>query len=78
MRDRVRCLFYIPLGFGGVMTRNLERLCRADASPEGGPIVLADECSPWRTELYFHYTTCPKCAKKYGHNYVVLFTEVAD
>lgn len=24
---------------------------------------------------YFHYTTCPKCAKKYGHNYVVAFTE---
>ncbi len=25
---------------------------------------------------YFYYTTCPKCAKKYGHNYVVSFTEV--
>ena len=25
---------------------------------------------------YFHYTTCPKCAKKYGHNYVVGFAEV--
>lgn len=23
-------------------------------------------------ELYFFYTTCPKCSKKYGKNYVVL------
>ena len=23
-------------------------------------------------KLYFYYTTCPKCAKKYGKNYVVL------
>lgn len=26
--------------------------------------------------LYFYYTTCPKCAKKYGHNYVVGFAEM--
>lgn len=25
---------------------------------------------------YFYYTTCPKCAKKYGHNYIVAFAEV--
>ena len=25
---------------------------------------------------YSWYTTCPKCAKKYGHNYVVLFAEI--
>jgi|WetSurMetagenome_2_1015567.scaffolds.fasta_scaffold06477_6 hypothetical protein len=25
---------------------------------------------------YFYFTTCPKCAKKYGHNYCVLFAEV--
>jgi hypothetical protein len=24
-------------------------------------------------KLYFSYTTCPKCAKAYGKNYVVLF-----
>jgi hypothetical protein len=27
-------------------------------------------------EVYFFYTTCPKCAKHYGHNYVVGFAEV--
>ena len=29
-------------------------------------------------KLYFAYTTCPGCAKAYGHNYVVLFARVAD
>ncbi|PIS07783.1 hypothetical protein COT78_01630 [Candidatus Berkelbacteria bacterium CG10_big_fil_rev_8_21_14_0_10_43_13] len=27
-------------------------------------------------KLYFYYTTCPKCAKVYGKNYVVLFAQV--
>ena len=26
-------------------------------------------------KLYFWYTTCPKCAKVYGKNYVVLLAE---
>ena len=26
-------------------------------------------------KLYFYYTTCPKCAKKYGKNYVVILAE---
>jgi hypothetical protein len=27
-------------------------------------------------KLYFYYTTCPKCAKKFGRNYVVLLAQV--
>ena len=27
-------------------------------------------------KLYFYYTTCPRCAKKYGKNYVVLLARV--
>jgi hypothetical protein len=27
-------------------------------------------------KLYFGYTTCPRCAKIYGHSYVVLFAQV--
>jgi hypothetical protein len=27
-------------------------------------------------KYYFYYTTCPKCAKKYGHNYIVIFAQV--
>ena len=26
---------------------------------------------------YFYYTTCPKCAKEYGKNYVVLLSKIA-
>jgi len=28
-------------------------------------------------KLYFFYTTCPKCAKYYGKNYVVAFAQIA-
>jgi hypothetical protein len=27
-------------------------------------------------KYYFYFTTCPKCAKKYGHNYIVAFAEI--
>lgn len=27
-------------------------------------------------KYYFYFTTCPKCAKLYGHNYVVTFAQV--
>jgi hypothetical protein len=27
-------------------------------------------------KLYFYYTTCPKCARKYGKNYVVILAQV--
>ena len=36
---------------------------------------LADKGKTMK-KLYFYYTTCPKCAKKYGQNYVVLFAQV--
>jgi hypothetical protein len=29
-------------------------------------------------KYFFWYTTCPKCAKKYGHNYIVAFGHVAQ
>lgn len=27
-------------------------------------------------KIYFFYTTCPKCAKTYGKNYIVLFAQI--
>jgi len=27
-------------------------------------------------KIYIYYTTCPKCAKAYGKNYVVLFAQI--
>ena len=33
--------------------------------------------SGYTAEKYFvYYTTCPKCAKKYDHNYIVLFAMI--
>ena len=29
-------------------------------------------------KLYFYYTTCPKCAKKYGKNYVAILAQVSE
>ena len=29
-------------------------------------------------KMYFWYTTCPKCAKAYGKNYVVIVAKVAE
>jgi hypothetical protein len=29
-------------------------------------------------KLYFGYTTCPRCAKIYGKNYVVLLAQIRD
>lgn len=29
-------------------------------------------------EVYFFYTTCPRCAKAYGHNYVVALARLVD
>jgi hypothetical protein len=28
-------------------------------------------------KMYMWYTTCPKCAKKYGHNYVVILGQIS-
>jgi len=126
--DRVRSFLHVPLNFGSVMKRTVERIEAAGAKPEE-MIVLADENSlfgadvyvdvtadvpnakmatlsgtflakvfegPYRNvrlwvremkaylasrereakKLFFYYTTCPRCAKAYGKNYVVLLAEV--
>ena len=38
---------------------------------EKGPQFKFEEC-----DLYAHYATCPKCAKKFGKCYTVLFVKV--
>ncbi len=50
MKDHARSFMHIPLNFGKVMTRNMERIEKADAlAPE--PLMLSDEKSPWRTDI---------------------------
>lgn len=128
LKDRVRSFLHIPLNFGKVMVRNMEKIQAADAlTPE--PLMLSDENSLWGADVYIHvsrdvpdaqmekvsgtfltkvfegpyknarkwveemktyvkskgkefrkiyffYTTCPRCAKFYGKNYVVLLAMV--
>jgi hypothetical protein len=31
---------------------------------------------PGDDEYYIHYAYCPKCEKKYGHNYMILFAKI--
>jgi hypothetical protein len=128
VKDRVRSFLHIPLNFGSVMIRNMQRIDAAGAKPDE-MIVLSDENSLWGADvyisvskivpnadnvtisgtflskvfegayqhvhkwidetksfvasrgkdlkkLYCYYTTCPKCAKKYGKNYVVILAQV--
>lgn len=128
VKDRVKCFLHIPLNFGGVMKKNVEKIESAGAKCDE-MIVLSDDNSLWGADVYIHvskevpgadtatitgnflskvfegpyqhmrkwmtemnayvsskginakkmysfYTTCPKCAKKYGKNYVVLLSQV--
>lgn len=128
VKDKVRSLFHIPLNFGQVMVKNMEKIEEAGASAKD-VIVLSGEESMWGSNIYiaiekdftgaevvnisgtfltkvfegpykdmgkwirdmnsfvaskgktakkmfFYYTTCPKCAKVYGKNYVVILSEV--
>ncbi|MBM3881393.1 MAG: hypothetical protein FJ387_16985 [Verrucomicrobia bacterium] len=128
VKDRVTSFLHIPLNFGAVMKRNMERIEAAGAKADE-QVILADENSLWGADvyigvtkevpnaanvtlsgtflskvfegpyknvrnwveemkgyvvakqqklkkLYVFYTTCPKCAKKYGKNYVVLLAQV--
>ncbi len=128
LKDRVRSFLHIPLNFGKVMVRSMEKIEVAGAK-EPEQLVLSDENSLWGADVYiacskevptgetvrlsghflskvfegpyknvrkwcgemrdyvagksksasktyFYYTTCPRCAKVYGVNYVVLLAQV--
>ena len=129
IKDNVRAIFHIPLGFGKVVTKNMEKIQAAEALTPEPPVCLCDETSAWKTllhietakdvpdaemvtisgnflskvfegpykeapkwykqmaefvrsrgkeakKIYAYYTTCPKCAKEYGKNYVVLVAQI--
>ncbi len=51
LKDRARSIFHIPLNFGGVMTRNMEKIKAAGAlAPQ--PLMLTDENSLWGADVY--------------------------
>ncbi|MBP7654034.1 hypothetical protein KA977_11465 [Candidatus Dependentiae bacterium] len=128
LKDKVISFFHIPLNFGKVMIKNMEKIKKADAIDEN-TIVLSNEKSLWGSDIfisvkknigdaetirisgkflskvyegsyqnmgkwindmknyvlsknkkikniYFYYTSCPKCSKIYGKNYVVILAEI--
>jgi len=127
IKGNVITLFYIPLNFGGVITKLMKKIKNAGAKTPDW-LCLSDHTSRWNMDLYvavdkeipnttnvqlsgkffckvyegdfketgnwtndfevvvknknlakkkiyLWYTTCPKCAKKYGKNYVAFFAE---
>jgi hypothetical protein len=51
IKDHVRSFLHIPLNFGKVMVRNMEKIQKAGAlAPE--PLLLSDEKSLWGADIY--------------------------
>ena len=128
IKDRVTSFFRIPMNYGAVVKRNMDKIAKADALNSGN-LMISDENSLWGADvyiaidkevpgveisrlsgtflakvfegsykdigkwiketkefdkskgketkkIYFYYTTCPKCAKAYGKNYVVILAQV--
>lgn len=51
LKDRVKSCFHIPLNFGKVMVKNVEKIKNADALPPE-PLMLSDENSLWGADIY--------------------------
>jgi hypothetical protein len=128
IKGKVLTFFYIPLNFGGVITKLMKKIDENKAECMDG-MGLSDHTSKWNMDLFvavnkevkgaenitlsgkylskvyegdfketgnwckdfeeyakqknmktgkmfMWYTTCPKCAEKYGKNYTVIIAEV--
>ncbi|MDD5339799.1 MAG: hypothetical protein PHV13_00960 [Candidatus ainarchaeum sp.] len=53
VRDRVLSLFHIPLNFGQVIVRNMEKIKAANALPEKA-LMLSDENSMFGSDVYIN------------------------
>lgn len=51
LKDRVMSFFHIPLNFGKVMVRNMEKITAAGALAPA-PLMLSDENSLWGADIY--------------------------
>jgi hypothetical protein len=130
IKEKTCSFFYMPLNMGSMMKRVMDRVEKAEATPETKDwVMLSKDISPWKCEhylavnkevpngenvrmsgtfltkvfegpfkeagkwhkemqklakekgvgvdkIYLYYTTCPKCAKKWGKNYVVGFLQI--
>ncbi len=51
VKDHVRSIFHIPLNFGKVIVKNMEKIKATDAlTPQ--PLMLSDEKSLWGADVY--------------------------
>ena len=51
LKDHITSFMHIPLNFGKIMVKNMEKIQQADAlSPE--PVLLSDEKSLWGADIY--------------------------
>lgn len=55
IKDRVPTFFYMPLGFGKVIVRNLAKIEKAGAFTDK-PLALSDHTSKWNMDLYIAVT----------------------
>ncbi len=130
VKDEVKQIMHMPIGYGKVITGMMQKIDAANAKATGMDfLMLSYDPSPWKSQLYvsttkevpnaenvtisgnfmcrvfdgpfsqvpkflkqaqeyvvaqgktakkfyFYYTTCPKCAKAYGHNYIVVLAQV--
>ncbi len=51
IKDHVASFLHIPLNFGKVMVRNVEKIMEAKAQPPE-PLMLSDEKSLWGADIY--------------------------
>lgn len=51
VKDSVKTIFHIPLNFGKVVIKNMEKIKASDALV-GEPLMLSDCSSPWKTDVY--------------------------
>jgi len=51
LKEHVKSFFHIPLNFGKVMVKNMEKIQKADALPPE-PLMLCDDKSLWGSDIY--------------------------
>ena len=51
LKDKIMCFFHIPLNFGHVMVRDMEKIQNAKALDKK-PLMLSDDCSLWKMDIY--------------------------
>ena len=51
LKDHIRAFMHIPLNFGAVISRDLQKVEDVAAYPED-PLCLSDEVSPWGSDIY--------------------------